>query len=133
MIHRICSVCVCVYVGVHVRVGVCACAYGCGLVLHSQTLFSHRGVIAFNISAPLEKGSGIVHRVYSVFTLMNVLIIRRSLWPRALKRWFFMLRDEIEFGKAVTWISLHLFKQKQRYQVLGLKAVLVSFIYIING
>ena len=59
--------------------------------------------------------------VYSVFTLMNVLITRLSLWPRALKRWFFMLRDEMEFGKVVTWIGLHLLKQKQRYKRLALK------------
>ena len=91
------------------------------IVSRSQTLFSRRGVIAFSISTPLEKGSGRVYRVYSVFTLMNVLIIRLSLWLRALKRWFFMLRDEIEFGKVVTWISLHPLKQKQRYKCLALK------------
>ena len=91
------------------------------LVSRSQTLFSRRGVIAFSISALLEKGSGRVYRVYSVFTLMNVLIIRLSLWPRALKRWFFMLRDEVEFIEVVRWISLHPLKQKQRYKRLAFK------------
>ena len=91
------------------------------LVLCSQTLFLRRGIIAFSISAPLEKGSGRVYRVYLVFTLMNVLIIRLSLWPCVLKRWFFMLRDEMEFGEVVRWISLHPLKQKQGYKRLTLK------------
>ena len=89
------------------------------IVSRSQTLFSHRGVIAFSISALLERGSGRVYRVYSVFTLMNVLIIRLSLWPRALKRWFFMLRDEMEFGEVVRWISLHSLKQNRKYKRLA--------------
>ena len=71
------------------------------LVSLSQTLFSRRGIITFSISAPLEKWSGRVYRVYGVFTFMNVLIIRLSLWPHALKRWFFKLRDEMEFGEVV--------------------------------
>ena len=75
------------------------------LVSRSPTLFLRRSIIAFSISVPLEKGSARVYRAYSIFTLMNVLIIQLSLWPRALKRWFFMLRDEMEFGKVVTWIS----------------------------
>ena len=54
---------------------VCVCMCVFVLVSCSQTLFSRRGVIDFSISAPLEKGSGRVYRVYSVFTLMNVLII----------------------------------------------------------
>ena len=34
------------------------------LASRGQTLLSRRGVIAFNISAPLEKGSGRFHKVY---------------------------------------------------------------------
>ena len=35
------------------------------VVSHSQTLFSRRGVIAFSISALLEKGSGRVYSTHS--------------------------------------------------------------------
>ena len=46
-----------------------------------------------------------------------------------------MLRDEIEFGKVVTWISLHPLKQKQRYKRLALKHFNWSHLsgYTING
>ena len=38
------------------------------LVSRGQTLFSRRGVIACSISAPREKGSGMVHRYYLFLT-----------------------------------------------------------------
>ena len=80
-----------------------------------------RGIIAISIDAPHEKGSVTFYRVQSVFILTNVLIIRLSLWPCVLKRWFFMLRDEMEFDEVVRWMSLHTLKQKQRYNCLAIK------------
>ena len=80
-----------------------------------------KGIIAISINGPHEKGSMTFYRVHSVFTLMNVLIIQLSLWPCVLKRWFFMLRDEMEFDEVVRWMSLHMLKQKQRYNCLSIK------------
>ena len=49
---------------------------------------------------------------YSVLTLTNVLITQLSLWPHALKRWFLILRDEMEFDEVASLdaLSLHLLK-----------------------
>ena len=80
-----------------------------------------RGIIAIGINTPHKKGSVTFYRVQSVFTLTNVLIIQLSLWPCVLKRWFFMLRDEMEFDEVVRWMSLHTLKQKQRYNCLAIK------------
>ena len=52
----------------------------------------------FQYKRPAQKGSGRIYRVYSVLTLSNVLIIRLTC---ALKRWFFVLRDEMEFDEVV--------------------------------
>ena len=41
-----------------------------------------------------------------------------------------MLRDEMEFGEVVRWISLHPLKQKQRYKRLALSNC--SLIYLHN-
>ena len=72
------------------------------LILMWPDPISCRGVISFSISAPLKKGSGRVYRVHLLFTLTkNVLVICLSLTAHALKRWFFMLRDEMEFDKVV--------------------------------
>ena len=35
------------------------------VVSRDQTLLSHKGIIAFNTSAPLQKGPGRAHRAYS--------------------------------------------------------------------
>ena len=82
------------------------------VLIWSQVLFLHGSIIAFSVSILLEKGSGCVYRTYSVFTLINVLITQLSLWPHALKRWFFMLRDEMEFDEVASLdaLSLHLLK-----------------------
>ena len=41
-----------------VRVCICVCVCVCVLVSCGHTLFLHRGVIAFSISAPRKKGLG---------------------------------------------------------------------------
>ena len=51
-------------------------------------------------------------------------------YVRALKRWFFVFRDEMEL-EVVRWMSLHMLKQKQRYKHLVIKQFL-SLIYKIN-
>ena len=83
------------------------------IISRGQIPFSPRGIIAFSISTSRKKGSGRIYRVYLVFTLTNVLIIRISLWPRALKRWCFMLRGEMEFDEVVRWICLQLWNRSK--------------------
>ena len=55
---------------------------------------------------------------------MNVLIIHLSLRSRALKRRFFILRDEMVFDEVVRWMSLYLLKQKQTYNCLAINQIL---------